>query len=619
MKKVLHPIIREIIRIYDLLDGEAKKMPKPKPLTQQELEVGLDVSFKGSSVPEDVPMTPFMNEVYKRTGEKLNDEWRLKRNSGITKAEKWVSNNIELLLRQFNGPEELSYNESLPIDSVEHYNVSCYRNFKKGVEMRDIRGEQLEDRKKVSLEYKKSADNLDVRSLLLNDPEFQKAVLLVLSELPEYKANNDWKLTSLPFMNKNSNVTYPFFKNDRAIDPKTGLTYGQMAIELAKRVVGAQIYDYNYATLFGRNQKGKGRVISAVSRVPNVIFNQIESEDIEACKRKSPLFVGYGNDNDLKQAMIKAHKDCEKFGLKARNVDQIRYDMHISRGLILLEGAMSYYKANGERSKTLVVRRTAMMTRTYLINGLTNSVYEANGRIFSGEIDTNLGGGKINAVITTYGLLKQDQRYSAIAYQLYYRMWVMGDDNMFLYRQLDYDKFSKAMADLKFEVNDTKDEFGLFFLQWRLFKNSDGNLVMSYPWTRVIRSLLYKEQSKGLGPYGWVLAAWQQISKCRDYKPALSILVNFIAYLDEMKLCLNISVKELLKHVQEEDEAAVSKLKTQNARSKFVSTLDKLSDGDPQKQDWLEPSFLDSLQQEMREVYDPDFFNSHHLIPLPPR
>ena len=199
MKKVLHPIIREIIRIYDLLDGEAKKMPKPKPLTQQEFEVGLDVSFKGSSVPEDVPMTPFMNEVYKRTGEKLNDEWRLKRNSGVTKAEKWVSNNIELLLRQFNGPEELSYNENLPIDSVEHYNVSCYRNFKKDVEMRDIRGEQLEDRKKVSLEYKKSADNLDVRSLLLNDAEFQKAVLLVLGELPEYKANNDWKLTSLPF------------------------------------------------------------------------------------------------------------------------------------------------------------------------------------------------------------------------------------------------------------------------------------------------------------------------------------------------------------------------------------------------------------------------------------
>ena len=618
MRRV-HPVIAEITRIYSELDKASKKMPAPKPLTEEERLKGLESSRLGMSTPDDVPMTPFMSEVYKRTGEKADDKWRLKRSSDVTKAEKWIDNITESLLKQFNGPEQTDYDESLPVDAEQHYNVSCYRSWKKGVELRDIRGDQEKERIEVANMYKVSADGVDVYLLLQNNTVFQKAVLVVLNELPEVKANHDFKLVSQPFMNKDANVTYPYWKNDRAIDPATGKTYGEMSVELAKKVGIAGVYDYNYATCYGRNQKGKGRLISALSRVPNVVFNQLEHEEIEAYKAKSPLFVGYGTDEDLRHAMEKMLADCKKYGLKARNVDQSKFDMHIARGFLLLVGAMSVYKANGARSKELAFKRAVMMTKTWMINGLTGQVYQAFGRIFSGEIDTNRGGGLVSAIINTFALMVQDDHYSKIVYEVWYRMFVMGDDCLFLYTDLDYKKFQKAMEDIGFSVNNAKDEFGLYFLSWRLFTTQDGKLAFSYPWTRVLRSMLYKEQAKGLGPYGWILAAWQQLAKVRDYKPSLTILVNIIAYLDEKKLALDIPVGELLQHVREEDAQALAKLKTQNARSKFTSTADKLSDGDPQKQGWDDPDFLTRLQGEMKAVYDPDFFSKYHLTPLAPR
>ena len=60
-------------------------------------------------------------------------------------------------------------------------------------------------------------------------------------------------------------------------------------------------------------------------------------------------------------------------------------------------------------------------------------------------------------------------------------MLVMGDDNLFMYKQLDENKFVEDMAGLGFEVNPLKQQYGVFFLQNRLFQDETGKLVMAYP------------------------------------------------------------------------------------------------------------------------------------------
>nr|UDL14605.1 MAG: putative RNA-dependent RNA polymerase [Picobirnaviridae sp.] len=618
MEKVPY-MIKEIIDNYDLILREAMKIQNPRPLSQEEKENGLRVSKLGASTPKDVKMSPLVSEALKRTGEKVDDKWRLMATDPETKAERWI-NDVELsLLNQFNGPEKTEFNENLPLTSIEHYNVQCWRNRK--LNKRDIGPDQEKEREEVVDKYRRETKAMDLRKLLATDVVFQKAVMLVCRELPEVRANNDFNLVSQPFMNKDSNVSYPFFRNDRAVDPGTGLTYGQMAIDLAKRTPVDQLYKYNYTTLFGRNQKLKGRAIYATSRVVNIVLNQLEAEEISAYKEKSSLFVGYNDDTKLKEALIQMTDSCNKLGLKCRNVDQSKFDLHVNEAFIILVGSISMMKANGTKSKRIAQERAVLATKTWLIDGLANKITPIYGRIFSGYIDTNRMGGLINAIAVLYSIMKQDENYSDYVYKMVFWMMVMGDDNLFIYNKLDYDKFKADLESIGFEVNKEKDEYGPFFLQYRLF-DYNGEKVMAYSWTRVWRSILFKETQKGLGPYGWTLAWWQQIAKVIEYKPSLTILVNLVAYLDDNKLCLDMPIHELLKKIDEEDNSAKDlKARTQNARSRFEGTWDKLSDGDPQKARFTRENtdYLTSIQKAMREVYDPNFFNKYHLPHLQKR
>ena len=608
-------MIKEIIDEAKVIIKMASNLKPPKPLTEEELSEGLRVSHQGASTPEDVAMTPLMSEVLKRTGEKKDNDWRLKAGSSPTRAEEYINKIEEALLREFNGPEQTEFNESLPIDDIKHYDVQCWRNRK--IDKRDIAGqEQEKERQEVADQYTRATEAMDVIKMLEQDIIFQKAVQLVMDAIPSVKANNDYKLVSQPFMNKDSNVTYPWFRNDRAIDPGTGKTYGEMAVDLAKTVPIDKLYLYNYTTLFGRNQKKKGRAIYATSRIVNIVLNQLEAEEIKAYKAKSPLFLGYGNDEDLKNGLIRMRNECYDLSLKCRNVDQNKFDLHVREAFIVLVGAMSTVKANGSKSKMLARMRAVLATQSWLINGLTGSVPKIFGRIFSGYIDTNRMGGLINAIAVLYAVMKQNPKYSSYTYRMMFWMLVMGDDNLFVYDTLDYERFKEDLKKIGFDVNAEKDEYGLFFLQYRLFKYND-DFVMAYAWTRVLRALLFKETAKGLGPYGWTLAFWQQISKCVEYKPALTILVNIVAELDDLKLCLDMPINELMAKIRAEDSKAQAELNTPGARARFTSTEEKLYDGDPQKERFMEASYLEKLQKAMREVYDPNFFNKHHLPRLP--
>lgn len=79
----------------------------------------------------------------------------------------------------------------------------------------------------------------------------------------------------------------------------------------------------------------------------------------------------------------------------------------------------------------------------------------------------------------------------------------MGDDNLLVQpKKLDDQKYSSFIkTNFGMDVSSEKGEFGIFFLQRRLFKRNNS-YVMITPFTRVIRSLASKEMRKGLGPAG---------------------------------------------------------------------------------------------------------------------
>lgn len=102
-------------------------------------------------------------------------------------------------------------------------------------------------------------------------------------------------------------------------------------------------------------------------------------------------------------------------------------------------------------------------------------------RIFSGELDTNRGGGLVNAIADIYVMLSLDPSFREYYYDIMAKgtsaLMVMGDDNLLVQpKALDNKKYSSLMK-TKFglDVSDQKGEYGLFFLQRRLFQKPDGS------------------------------------------------------------------------------------------------------------------------------------------------
>nr|QAA77647.1 RNA-dependent RNA polymerase [Kumba picobirna-like virus] len=611
MKTQQSPEIKRLISLMQQIDAEVHKMPKPD--IPETIQRGLDVSKAASAQQDLVEMTPlFRNALEKFDG--FTEDSRLRVNDPETKAEKWFHEATEVLLTKFNGTSKV-YDENKPLLSVDHYNVQCWQNNKEN--WRDIQPGQADERLAAAEEYTKATDSKRVFDLLERDKLFQKAVLLVLNALPEVRASEEFLEINLPFMSKHTNVNDPFWQNDRNLAPD-GRTYAQVTMDMARKIKsGKELYKYNLSTMYGRNQRGKGRLIIAVSRIVNLWLNRLEAKEIDAYRKKCSLFVGYGDDKALKEALRQMVTECLTSGLKMRNMDQSRYDRHVSYGFILLLGAMSIVKANGARSKDIAFWRAVLMSKTYLVNGLTGQIKEIFGRIFSGFIDTNRGGGIINAIITTYCCMKQDPNYSSYVYDLIYYMLVMGDDNCFVYKILDHKKMIEDMKILGFDVNPEKDEYGPMFLQYRLFEDPQTHeQVMAYPWTRVVRSMLFKETGRGLGPAGWTLAFWQQLSKLIEYPLALKIATNLILPFDREGLMLDRPVSEIIDMIQEEDRAKLEEAKTVRQANRVTITADKLNDGDPTKSRFAESlsqggsGYLTDLQAKIREARDPNFLAS---------
>lgn len=606
-------VIEEIIRVMDEIESESRRIKRP---SIKDLSKGFESSRKASEQVKEVAMTPLMKNALEIFGDKPkgDSEWRLSVDAPQTKAEKWFHEAMKLLLTKFNGTSD-KYDENLPLLDKRHYDVQCWLNLKEN--MRDIQPGQAKQRDEFAHEYTRATKSFNLRDKLRNDPVFRKAVKLVFNALPEVKASNEFTEINLPFMTKHTNVGYPYWQNDRNMVEGKNITYAQLTMDEAKRTPLDRIPLYNVSTMYGRNQRGKGRLIIAVSRIVNLSLNRLEAPEIKAYGNKCSYFLGYKDDRELKRGLSQMVDYAQPRGLKSRNNDQSGFDRHVSRDFIVLMNAIRVIKAQGSLSKQIAINRAALATKTWLVNGLDQSCDEIHGRIFSGFIDTNAGGGIINAIITTYCIMKQDPKYAEHVYEAPYSMLVMGDDNQFIYKNLDHKQFEKDMQSIGFEVNMDKDEFGPMFLQYRLFEDeTTHDRVMAYAWTRVVRSMLFKEVGKGLGPAGWYIAWLQQMQKCIEYKPAFKILVNLLIPFDENHFFTDKNISEIVDMMKKEDAEKLAEATTANQRRKAETTVEKLADGDPTKSRFQESlengghGLLEELHNAVKEAVDNSLLKS---------
>lgn len=617
--------IKEIEAHLRTIHATADKWVKEPHMAERELSHGLQVSRNATEQPSELPMTPIMKNMLRDFGDITEGE-RLKTGSPLTKAEKWLFDTEKLLLLQQGGKQFETYNVHLPLLDKQHYFVDCWLNLDIN-KFRDIGEGQVEEVNSVITDYSRPTKAIGLHRLMDNDLQFNKAIEVVAEHLPQVSATRKIVEINVPFMTKHTNVGfvpgYEGFGNDRTRVPGTNKTYGQLTMDIAETLKEHPelLWKYNITTEFTRYQRQKGRLINATARIINLVLNQLESIEIQNYKVKSPLFAGYNDDVYLKRVLREMTDFCENQGYVMYNIDYHRFDIHDVRELVELVGAVSMYRCVDERSRKLALYRACLMTRTWLIAGTLGRKIEVFGRIFSGFIDTNRAGGVLNAISMLYLVMKQDDHYVRdIVARILHWMLVMGDDNLVIVNPAKF-SLSRLQADAKklgHEIDDpSKLAFGPKFLQYRLFL-LNGNYVMAYPWTRVLRATLFKERSKGLGPCGWTLTFYQQLAKLIEVPEFLAPVVNITAYFDDDHLMLDRSVEEIIKGAEVEDQAAIESGK------RTESTARSLYDGDPSKArqfnesgDKLAPNYFAEVQQVIKSVYSTDYLKQHGITAPP--
>lgn len=619
--------IKEIQVNMDMIHRKKTTWLRKPPMSASEEKRGLEVSKLATAHPTEVPMTPIMRNMLIAFGD-IKEGERLKTGAPLTNAEKWLDRTVTSLLLQQSMKKTDSYDESIPICDIRHYWTQCWINWNLD-KFRDIGEGQVEEINEMIATYAKPTKAIDLRSKLSNDPVFAKAIEVVAESIPTVSATRNIVEIDLPFQTKHTNVGfvpgYDGFGNDRSSVRGTDLTYAQLTMKIAETIKDHPelLWKYNYTTEFSRYQRRKGRLINATARIINLVLNQLEAVEIEAYKTKSPLFAGYNDAQSLKKVLEQIATFCEHNGYVCRNLDYHRFDRGIVEQFIELLGAVSMLKCADQRSRDLAMYRCILMTETWLVAGTLNKVIHVFGRIFSGFIDTNRGGGLINAFSMTYLLMKQDDHYVRdIVSRILYWILVMGDDVLAIMKKdTDLKTLQDHAKELNHEIDDpAKIAFGPTFLQYRLF-DYNGKRIMIYAWTRVLRSMLMKERSSGLGPCGWTLAWYQQLAKLIDFDhPEVTEFVapvlNIVAYFDTEHLMLNIPLEKIFEGVAKEDAEALAKNK------RAVTTAEVLYDGDPSKASQYDKSsakvtlsnnYFEQVRQVLIRAYDPNYLRNHSI------
>lgn len=579
-------MLDDIIENMKLIRSVQQKSNPVKPSPVEE-KVAIRVSKQALNQPEVIALTPYGRNMNMYFG--LPEGYRLQPGEAATKAEKWLTQQTEKMLQKYCGDEKLNYSTDLDPWDPDHYSVDCWRNFKRDDAIRHAVPKMNQARLEAFRQFERSIKDYDLIGALKHDHSAAKAAEYIWNDVPSVKTNSSrFYEVNLPFMTKHTNVGYPYYRNDQATASK-GKTYGQLVMDEAKKLRPVDVIGYPFIA-FGRNLRGKARPIFGGSRIQALVFNQLEHQEIEAYKVHSSLFVGYNNESRLKEVMrnnaswLMNHRNYTCF-----NRDYAKFDTTVFPSLRLLVSAISMAKAEDPYGKEIAKCRGASQLKAYLTNGLTNDTKLCYCRILSGEIDTNRSGGLANAFMDIWAMLQQDPEWVESADSLRREggspLMVMGDDNLMIQlRQTDNDALSDFIGQYGLNVSHEKGEYGIFFLQHRYFKRSDGNDIMIVPFTRVIRSLYSKEMAKGLGPCGWTVAAYSNLAALLEWPEILVDVAKMFAPFDDMALGAFTSLDSIKQGIVDEDVEAAKE-----AGKRSRSTAEKLWDGDPLKSDLFLP------------------------------
>lgn len=624
--------IREIIKTFNMLRDYADSWPQAK-LDSEAVSIGLDASKTACTQKEFVFPTPLMKNLLVVMGDvtqsEVNGEWKTEklRTGAKSRAVTWIDKVVKAALLKYNGEKKEVYDINLPADSMEYYNTDCWMNW--NIEkFWDIKPGQAEERAEQFKAYANPKTNFSedqILHLLKTDEVFQATVVHFLENWPVSKASWDVRKINDPFMSKKTGVSYPFFRNDATKVPKTNITYGEYCINIVKNAARRGIsaleklaQENNVYTGYPRNQRGKGRALEAQSRIVNLIVNMLNANELKAVQ-ESTYGVGLTDEQHVRERLIAT---CE-FSLSNPqylpfNLDFTGWDRTVGKGWVTLQNALRYLKANGSLAKGIVKIRHACVTRSVLLDGPAGKVLPLYGRTPSGYIDTTLQNTAINALQSDYNARLTQSDYSKrVTYPMRNQnISTLGDDLLVILSRDAVDKFKEGTKKTGYSPHEGyKDAVGPMFLQYRLFK-INGKYEVAYPWPRVLRSMLSKEDQKSLGKAGWTFAFYQQLGKLRRHPTALMIATSIAAALDKDHLSLDTPVTELIKMTKQEDEERFSgDIKSKKAkRIRLLSTAERLSNNpmlpgtiEKNGETVLDEGYFAVLQKELKAAYDPEF------------
>lgn len=573
----MNTLISTLIKMSKQVLAEAAEIPFAVPDGPQ-LEDALHVSKTATAQPDRVWLTPM--------GAKLVGDKKLPPGAPYTDGEKRFYEQLDSLLSQYNGKKDVTYDPNLSALAQQHYNVDCWQY--SGEEFRRTVPDMDKQRMEHVSEFRKPVKSEWFFDLIEKDEDLQQAIQFVFDHMPSVTADDKLDINVKGvFDKKHANGGWPYNRNDRKVDPDTGQTYAQLYYKLAEEAYRDFLKDGNYqkllskwnvALLFGRDQ-GKGRLIIAISRVLTMIIALIGSAEINVLK-SNPIFIGYTDPDNIKKRLFEMGRYADKKNAVMANHDQTGFDEHIDPGFVALVGSMRELKAVGSRSKQLAHLRTLAGLKTSAINGMTHTVDEFFGRVFSGEFDTSLCDSWVEGIAGTYCAIKMAKGNLELSAGGPAPYVDLGDDILqyFIRKGFSSEEYSRHMRTLHLVVKPRKYALGAFFLQYRCYVK-DGKDIMVYPWPRVVRSCLYQERSKALGKYGWLLSTLMKLNHLIEDKDALDPAVRILFPLDELELGYGMSAKALVNAIKLEDLQA----RKDKPPSQWTSTFETLNDGDPQK------------------------------------
>lgn len=628
-------VANEVLKNYDYLAKKVRDYKPVVPKDKQVIEEGLRISKTVCAQEEYVHPTPIMKNIMILLGDvkQYQDEtgeWHTEKFKADGKLGKGAEHIIQVLkaamLREL-GPEIRDYPEDLEFTDPKYYAVDCWLFYDQlPKKFWDIAPGQEEETAARFKTYENPVTNMSMekmRNFIVKTPEMQKAIEIEQKIWPMTKASRDVTAISDPFMSKKTGVSYPDYRNDARIVPGTKMTYGEYEIDLTQRAAKkgdtALIKfgeDNAVNTGYTRRQMAKGRALIAMSRRTNLVINMINGVEMEHLKTTRGLNIPFLPEEKFLREFSKIGELLLKHKLVGVNIDASSWDQNLGEGIVLLQDAERYTLAQGNFSKKIVELRTKCNLKSYFVNGIADKVKLIFGRMTSGYDDTTPGNTKGNRTTATCSALKTSRNYvgNVIAKMQGYHVVAIGDDLFIV-----LEKYSDSQAFIKHETEDfglvihgdEKFAKGLFFIQWRIFKDH-SKWVMAYNVPRVVRSMLSKEDAKHLGRGGWTTAEYQQLGKLMRYKPAFKVAVNILAAYDQYHLSIDEDVSTILSWVKQEDKEALA-----NAKGKAVqTTAERMYKSNPNIQGLkvakdgsiqLDGAYFRRVQKLMREVYDPDY------------